>query len=486
MAVRRLIVSYAQNATGHHPGLLAAMRRYAQHNQARLLIIGGRYRNPTSIWSEKDESDDWYDPALVVYLTKDREQLAPNLCVYGDISTQPTASRPLSGFEVFCGANSGIFGHPKRALECIPTAKRTPRLLLTTGACTLPNYTDTKAGKKGHAHHALGALIVEIEDDGTYYLRHVSATREGSFTDLDLVYSAEGVTKAPPALAISFGDLHVGREEPEVLKATRELVDLIKPRHIFLHDVLDFRSRNHHERTLRGNYPKHADEVEVEVAAAVKAVNEIDSWGDHQTVVVRSNHDSALEKWLEECKPAADLVNAPYYFGLWHRMFEARRCTGSFPDAFAAEGKRIGVSDKVRFLGANESVTLKGVNFGFHGHVGPNGSRGNPNSFARLGVKTVTGHTHTACIRDGNFTAGVKAQLDHGYNLLPSSWIHADVVQYHDGKRTLIVYVNGKFRGTPRLRLVTAPKKTAPATTTADIKAAFERVRKVRQGRKAA
>jgi hypothetical protein len=447
---RRLICSWAQNATPVPRGFFESMRVYAQHNQSRLAIIKGRYRNPTSIWSEKDEADSWWDPAVAVYLVEEREQLCPNLALYADICTQPTAARPLSGFEVFCGPNSGIFGHPKRALECIPTAKRTPRIITTTGACTVPNYTDTKAGKKGHAHHALGALVIEIEDDGTYFLRHVSATKDGHFTDLDLVYTPDGVTKAAPALAMSFGDLHVGREEPAVLAATRQAVELLRPRHVFLHDALDFRARNHHERTLRGNYPKANDLVEDEVQATVDAINDIDSWGEHQTNVVRSNHDAALDRWAEECKPTTDLVNAPYYFGLWHRLFEARKCSGSFPDAFAMEAARMGVRPTVKFLGRNESITLKGVVHGFHGDVGPNGSRGNPNSFARLGVKTVTGHTHTACIRDGNFTAGVKAQLDHGYNLLPSTWVHADVVQYADGKRTLLFYINGKFRAAPR------------------------------------
>jgi hypothetical protein len=443
------IVSWAQNATPVHARFLAALKHYP----GKLTILAGRYKNPTSVWTDKDKGDQWYDDAVVPYLTEARQQLCPNLCLYGDIHVLPTAARPLSTFEVFCGANSAIFGHPKRALEVVPTATRMPRLLATTGACTIASYTDSKAGKKGEAHHVLGALVVEVEDDGTYHMRHVSGLRDGSFIDLDTLYTAEGKQPAPPALVLTLGDVHVGQEDPAVLAATRSLVRQVQPKHIVLHDVLDFRSRNHHDKGLRLNLTKLRESkhnVRNEVGAAANALHDVAAWGKHRVWVIRSNHDEALDRWLEECEPHKDPENAPYYFALWSRMCDYHEKHGEWPNPFALEARRLGVSKRVRFLGRDQDVRIKGVSYGFHGDKGINGARGNPNAYAKLGVKTVTGHTHTPRIVDGNYTAGVTARLDHGYNLLPSSWLNAHVLQYANGKRAMIVIVRGRYTTSER------------------------------------
>ena len=62
-------------------------------------------------------------------------------------------------------------------------------------------------------------------------------------------------------------------------------------------------------------------------------------------------------------------------------------------------------------------------------------------------MKVTKGHDHTPCIMDGVYSAGVTAQLDHGYNLLPSTWMNAHVVQYADGKRCIIIIMNGRYSG---------------------------------------
>lgn len=442
----RYIVTWAQNATPVHRGFLSALQRYP----AELLVIAGRYKNPTSVWTRKDQNDQWYASELGRFLVESRKQLCPNLCLYGDVHVRPTAVRPLTGFEVFCGRNSGIFGHPKRALEVVPTATRMPRLLVTTGACTVENYTDSKAGKKGEAHHVLGALVVEIEADGIYHLRHVAAERDGSFIDLDRRYTPAGVEPAPPALALALGDVHVGLEDAKVLQATRALIKETQPRHLVLHDVLDFRSRNHHDKGLRENLAKVRERkrnVRDEVGAAANALHDFSAWGKHRIWIVRSNHDEALDRWLEEGKPHEDPENAPYYFALWHRMCVYHAKHGRWPNPFALEAYRLGVERKrVRFLGRDQDVRLKGVSYGFHGDLGINGSRGTPHAYAKLGVKTVTGHTHTPSIRDGNYTTGVTARLEHGYNRLPSTWLHAHVIQYANGKRAVLAIIHGRYR----------------------------------------
>lgn len=440
-AVRRFIVTWAQNATPVHKGFWDAM----QHYPGKVVVIAGRYKNPTSRWSNKNEDDQWYTPELASHLTEQRSQVCPNLVCYGDVHVVPTAQRPLTGFEVFCGKNSGIFGHPRRALSTIPTASRMPRILATTGACTVANYTDSKAGAKGHAHHVIGALVVEVNAKGIYHLRHVSADNRGRFYDLDKRYTPTGVEDAPPAAALSLGDYHEGLEAPDVLAATRELVARVRPKNVVLHDLLNFSARSHHARGLRQRVDHQRLQVRDEVKDAVGAASAVAGWGKHQVHVVRSNHDEHLDRWLDECDPHKDPENAGYYFELWARLFVHKQETGQWPDALGFEAARLKSHRRVRYLRRNDPLMIGGVAYGFHGDKGANGARGSSAGYSKLGVKTTTGHTHTPAIIDGNYTAGVTARLEHGYNDLPSSWLNAHVLQYADGKRALIFIIGGRF-----------------------------------------
>lgn len=45
------------------------------------------------------------------------------------------------------------------------------------------------------------------------------------------------------------------------------------------------------------------------------------------------------------------------------------------------------------------------------------------------------------------YVAGVSAKLEQGYNKGPTTWAHAHVVQYHNGKRAMILMsADGRFR----------------------------------------
>lgn len=470
-------VTYAQNATPVHQLFWSSVKQFERHRNAEVIVAPGRYRNPTSRFSKRQRDQEWWSAELAPYLLgkmvkvrkgnkpptphmkPGRKKLCDSLTVFADISVQPTANRPLSSFEVFTGESSAIFGHPKRALEVVPTGTRTPRVMFTTTACTLPNYTDSKAGKKGAAHHVLGGLIVEVDRDGTYFARHVTADwKTGEFTDLDTRYTPEGVEQAPRAETLTLGDFHSGKEDELVLGATRRLVELVKPKALVLHDFLDFYTRNHHEtKKLRARYLGAGKLVEPEVRDAAKNVYRLSRWGDHDLVFVRSNHDDHLDRWLDDHDDHKDPENAPYYHQLWARAFEHHQKFGRFPDLFGLEMHRFLATDwggaakgalaRCKFLRLNESHRVCGVEHGFHGHIGNNGSRGSVRSYARLGCKVTKGHDHTPCIMDGVFSVGVTARLEHGYNHLPSTWMNAHCVLHADGKRQMVIIMNGRFRG---------------------------------------
>lgn len=66
--VERYVVTYAQNATPVHEPFLAALRVYCEAQHAHLIVIPGRYKNPTSQWGEHHSHDEWWAPEIAADL----------------------------------------------------------------------------------------------------------------------------------------------------------------------------------------------------------------------------------------------------------------------------------------------------------------------------------------------------------------------------------------------------------------------------------
>lgn len=444
----RYVISWAQDRTPVHLDFWKCLKTYAKVRRAKLLVVAGMYKNPTSPHQEQYEDGEWAVETHS-HLVDERVTLCPNLVLFADVRIQPTASRPLSSKEVFAGGHSGIFGHSKRALEVVPTATRMPRILATTGACTISNYSTTNAGRKGDAHHVLGALVVDIDAKGLYFIRNVTYDpRTKSFTDLNRRYLADRAEDAPPAESLTLGDIHVGQwsEDGRAERAARALFDLVQPKHLILHDVLDFSTRNHHRRSRRDRYAGAGKLVREEVEAACKWVNETSKWTDtHETHLARSNHCEAAERWMEEFDLDSDPENSPYFHWLSWRSAEVFCQTGKWPNVFAMEYERLYPDEPVHFLKRNEPLRIKNVEHGYHGDHGISGSRGSALGYAKLGCKVNIGHSHSPKILDGVFQSGVYGSLDHGYNDLPSTWVNAHTVLHADGRRQLVMIFGGKF-----------------------------------------
>jgi hypothetical protein len=195
--VRRLLITSAQNATPVHKPFMKALETAANHLNAEIVVIPLRYKNPTSKWSSSQENAEVWDDAVTPYLCSERKALNKNLTLLGDIKVQPTATQPLTGFDAITHGESGILGHTKLQLRSIPTPQaKMPKLLTTTGACTVRNYTDSKAGKLGEFHHTLGACLVEL-DGAKFHMRQINGDKDtGTFQDLNSTYSPEWIENA--------------------------------------------------------------------------------------------------------------------------------------------------------------------------------------------------------------------------------------------------------------------------------------------------
>jgi hypothetical protein len=429
-------------------GFWAALTAYAAERKAKILVVPTLYRNPTAKRSKATrDRENRYAPEVLPFLVNRRAKLAPGLALMGDVPVQPTAGNPLSGMEILAAETSAIVGHVQRQVVCVPTATRDPRVLWTTTACTVPKYGKSRAGARAKEHHSVGALVVEVERSGRFFVRHLCASKDGSFYDIDTRYTKDGAQASKGAAALVLGDIHVGHEDAGVLAASRALTEAIQPEYLVLHDVYDGHTRSHHRQGYRHAWDGRFGQVELEVMEACAALDEFSKWGAGTVAVVRSNHDEHLERWAEEFDPRKDPVNTPYWHSLMARAYADRESDGRWPDLLAMEALARCESDRLLFLGRNASLKAAGVELAFHGDKGTSGSRGSIQSFARLGCKTVIAHSHTPGWRQGCVQVGVTGKLDMGYNTLPSTWARAQCIVHPDGKRQLVFLKDGRYRG---------------------------------------
>lgn len=455
-STERFLVTAAQNSTPVHGGFIRSLENASNALDAEILAIPLRYKNPTSRWTASQKNEEHWAEEVQPYLYNARRALNPNLMLMGDIKTQPTASAPLNGFDGITGASSGIFGHTKLQLRTVATPQgKLPKILTTTGACTVPNYTDSRAGKLGEFHHTLGAVLVEVRGK-EFHIRQINADKAGSFIDLDKWYTPAGVHKAPPALALSMGDTHVRAVDPLVVEATfgeGGIVEVLDPEVLAWHDLLDGDSINHHHNGnpfLAAHKREFGlDNARDEVMEAIEFLRK-HSKGRH-SIVVPSNHDDFLQRWLANTDWRQDPTNAEFYLETalaMVRQAKSRDANAEKLNAFAywVDRELLAHGDHIQGLKSDQSFQVAGIELGMHGDRGPNGARGSIKNLRRLGSKCIIGHSHSPGIDEGAYQNGTSTRLRLGYNTGPSSWLNSHTVVYASGKRCLINIINGKWR----------------------------------------
>jgi hypothetical protein len=457
--VSRFIITAAQNYTPIHRKFVASLLRAKRRLKAELLIIPIRYHNPTSVFSNRARKLDLVFPKVIErYLWSARKNLNPNLILLADIKVQPTASEPLMGYEAITHSESGILGHTKLQMKTVAApSNRLPKILTTTGACTLPNYTDSSAGKKGEFHHTIGAVLVEIQGK-TFHLRHLNAKSDGSFSDAGtgLTFRPDGISKMERPLALVMGDTHVDSIDPAVEAATfgkGGIIETLNPHTLVFHDLLDAYSCNpHHKNNPFMAYAKRQagrDRIYGEIDRAVQFVV-ARTKGDRKSVIVASNHNDFVNRYMKDVDWREDPTNARFYLETaLHLINNARIDQEGFhmPDPFGFWFAKLarGVSN-ARVLKRDESLALGGIELSMHGDIGPNGSRGSARNLRRVGVKSIIGHSHAPCINEGCYQVGTSTSLKLEYNIGPSAWLNTHCVLLANGKRQLISIIDGNWR----------------------------------------
>lgn len=344
--------------------------------------------------------------------------------------------------------NSFVYASPKQSLLLVPISnQKLPHAVMSTGSLTKPSYeTDHYMSKRteriAQNDHKMGGIIVEIQDKEIFFFRQVQADKKGSFVDLGKLYTKDGVRSVVPTEFI-LGDWHSGETDPIASAVWQEVIDLVKPEGLILHDTFNGRSINHHDKNkkvLRAQlFNQGYLSLEDELKQLASDLNYLSTKVDHVTVV-RSNHDDFLDELLNDGRWIKDPINFSVCTRLAHAMVEGKSPLKHGLEIFGL------TADNITFLERDQDYKKEGVQCGAHGDVGPNGSRGSLINLERSYGSCITGHSHVAGILRDCWAVGTSTSLRLSYNKGASSWIQASILLYPGGFRQIINCIDGKWK----------------------------------------
>lgn len=463
------IITAAQDKTEIHEDFWRNLQAYAGFLGAEIMVGGFTYSK--RLFEENDprvrSENVWFDSRIEDLVQHDPVLLGDGLIFCAEMNTLPTAVQPLSGLDAYTGSRWGIFPHAKYQLRTIATMKDAlSKQIMTTGAVTLPNYIRKKAGVKAQFHHIIGAIVVSVAPDGAFWCRPVQANdlEDGSFYDLDRFVSKGKVTTGHRPEALVCGDIHREKLDPVVALTTwgldvetglvnpdlPSLTNMLRPKRRIYHDLTDFSARNHHNIKdhhfrFKNHWTKGKDNVRDDLMASATFLAAIAS-PEIEDVVIQSNHDNALLKWVKTAEAKLDPENYEFWLECELHCIRAYKM-GHDPFLYQDVIMKMVGPQLVNtiFVQEDSSYMVKGVELAIHGHYGANGARGSANAFNKMGPKSITGHTHSPSVTDGHTCVGVNGNLDMGYNVGLSSWSHTDALLYPNGKRALITLMHGRW-----------------------------------------
>lgn len=414
-----------------------ALKKYSNHKKSELVLLP----------SDKNYSTDSISNDYKAYIPKEDElprKINNNLFI-SEHSTNVNLKDPISGLDSIV-SNLGCLivpatRHRSKMVPRMLKVDHTPRAIWCTGSITEPYYKKTKTGSAVKHLHTMGALIVEVINNETFFVRQLTWDGKG-FYDLDKYCTHKSVKSNQKIKLLNMADDHVVGINPKVRNATKDLIKKLKPSIIMHHDTLDCASISHH---LEGKHITKANinmTLEQEAQITAKHIDEMVASSKAKHYLVASNHPEHLDRYLDECRYRDDAVN--HILALELALEKAKG--GCAVECLL---KRYSKLTRFKILTRKDSFIVDGIEQSNHGDEGSNGSRGSSKEVGLThGGKVTTGHTHQAEIGIyNNYVNGTMTYLSLGYtrDSGSSSWVNSHTLQYNNGTRSqYFIMPNGK------------------------------------------
>ena len=435
--VNKYIVTSAQYGASVNKNFLAGLETYSKQNNAEILVLPMR---------GIDIEEDTLARELQPYKTVEKELNINKNIRIKNYNVRPNQIEPTTGLIRFAqGDRTTIFPSPKQRMRVVPNSNvDLPKVLMSTGAVTNPYYDKKhKINEVAREDHKYGAIVVEKVNGTHYHYRQIDALKNGKFYDLGVLYNGKEKPVFKGAEALVLGDLHSMVIDKKVHEANLEQIKELQPQYVILHDLFDGASINHWEEG------KEYTKVQTYHTLGLSLKKELEITGtilsdyaavSPNVVVVKSNHDERIDRWLEESR----YVKEPQNNILGHELFLAKH-EGHDPLQYGLESLGYGFSN-VTYLSRDEDFKVRGYQLGNHGDHGANGGKGSMRSIEFANGKSITAHSHSPQILRDTYVVGTSTPLKLPYNKGFSSWMNTNAVLYDIGKVQLINTVRGRWK----------------------------------------
>lgn len=446
---KTFVITSAQSNVEVNEDFLSTLESYCKKNKAEFLVVPIKH-------SVNGIKEHHYPDHIKDYLVENNFKLHDKLKFLGALKINATAENPLTGLTAISKGDSVIVGHNQLQMNTIPVSSDDlPVIMTSTGTLSQQNYSVTKLGYKAGFNHSNSAVVVELDGD-LFHIRHLNFDGM-SFHDIDKKYTLN--TIEPVSIeALVTGDEHALFADPLVKAATYLNKDSIAkkllPKYIVRHDLLDCYSVSHHHKhsvfTQFAKFQSGTNDVKAELDLTIDHVKNTTSAGAIN-VIISSNHNDHLTRWLNEIDPKIEPWNAIIYHKLMYGMLSntvMAEAGASYPNPFELYSMPIfeDMNLPVKFVGRKEVFKIKDIEVANHGDKGVNGSRGSRKQFSQIPSKTIIGHSHSPGIEKGCYQVGTSSYLNLEYNSGPSSWLNTHCIIHANGKRQLINIIKGKWR----------------------------------------
>jgi len=438
--IKKYVITAAEVGAKPNFNQLKSYETYAKKEGAEIVII------PTFGQYTDGELHEVFNNYKVVSDTK----LGKNISIK-NFNIKSQIINPLTGLKRFGAVDSSlIIGSPKQHLEHVANSnKNKPKAIMSTGSVTSPFYnTSTRIGKIALEDHVQGAVLLELNTrTGYFYFRQVQNTSDGSFISKGYKYTPQGKIIDSRADSIVLGDLHEAQLDESSYSVSCNMIKRLKPKYVVLHDIFDAYSVTHHDngrnllkaRKQQGGYLS----LKTELYNLGERLQHLCSQGSSDTkyIVVKSNHDEHLTRYLDECRFTGDPENLSLSVQLANAMIN-----GKDPievGVMLTYGK---LPKNIKFLQRDDGFSRYGFCLSMHGDKGVSGSKGSITSFDYSLGKAVIGHNHSAAIRKSIYRVGALERTDVEYTKgSVGNWTATNCAIYQNGKAELLSIYNGDW-----------------------------------------
>lgn len=440
----RFIFTTAHAAAPADEAFLGAMQNWVDRNSAEMVILPAN----AHVKALEGQPCVYANPILDRYDSLATKYTVNSNLVAMDVRLLPQQREPLTGLlEWGQGKHSVIVAAPRQRLKTMATGHTSlPRAVMSTGACTKPDYHPNRIGELAKRDHVIGALVVEADGD-LFHARHVQAYADGSFIDVALAdYNTKGALRYYPdgtvepvcPEAMVLGDIHGDLVDPVALLACEQIALITRPKILIVHEIFDGETVNpHHKgRTIVSGKKRHfclADELDA-TKAVLDGIIVIAGKIGAEVMIVESNHDIFLERHLNSMDWKDDNINVVECAALFARQV-------AHGDALK---NRLDPNGRCRWISTREDVRVGGFQVSNHGHIGVRGARGSLRQLSQY-VKHVTGHAHEPEILQGSIQVACLCQLKQDYNIGLGTWMHSVALLFPEQHFLHINILNGAW-----------------------------------------